>query len=329
MGDKFYLRPVPLNGTEADSKHDVELILPFAKKKYLLSSRSALDLIYSDRNRNMVLGEDTRERVAPSDVEHWDKRNWTWSLPYYLFSRVEEFSDSADDTGQVRHETLRDYQRNGHLPPVPSFEDRISLPPLTNAPSTSLGEVLRVRRSLPRPQPRRLSLEEFSNILTLGFHRVRELRKRAEISDDPVDLLRSLGSALDIYVSIYNVDGISPGIYYYSVYPHELGKVQEMEEKVLRASMQKALAGQSAPTTAAATVTMIADFERYQWRYRHERALRNLYVDTGIVAGQLLLAVTSFQKQVHITPAARDSEALSLFQSSPERHQLLYNLSFA
>jgi hypothetical protein len=72
---------------------------------------------------------------------------------------------------------------------------------------------------------------------------------------------------------------------------------------------------------------LIADFERYQWRYRHEGALCTLYLNAGQIINEILLLTTLFNFKTHVSPAIRDSQALSLVGLKKDRHQVLYILS--
>lgn len=68
----------------------------------------------------------------------------------------------------------------------------------------------------------------------------------------------------------------------------------------MREVMQRCLIGHEGPASAACTLILSVEFERYQWRYRHERALRNLYVETGRIAHHLLLQATAHGLGTHI-----------------------------
>ncbi|GHE78089.1 hypothetical protein GCM10018785_52880 [Streptomyces longispororuber] len=101
----------------------------------------------------------------------------------------------------------------------------------------------------------------------------------------------------------------------------------DADADALRRRMSAILVGQPAPLSAAATVLLVADFERYQWRYRHERALRHLWLDAAHAMGYLLLSATALEKSTHISPAARDSAANACLGLSDARHQVMYCLS--
>jgi nitroreductase len=55
-----------------------------------------------------------------------------------------------------------------------------------------------------------------------------------------------------------------------------------------------------------------ADFERYQWRYRHSRALRNILMDLASLAHRLILATTALEHDNFLSPAIADQEAEEL-----------------
>jgi SagB-type dehydrogenase family enzyme len=329
-----HLRAVPPGATGYTEDTSVELVQPFSRRRMRLSRSAALDLIYGGRDGPAAAA--TREADPPPDAaSHWNERNWSWSLPYYLFSRGVRFADADDDgSWTVRRAILTEYAQHSS-PPTPTACTGNRLPLPRPAPdserSAGLGEVLSRRRSMLRPPQRALELDDFGHLLWTGLHRVRHSLAIAERhSKDIASVLISLGSAFDFYVVAYDVTSLSPGVYRYLPLGHHLVCVRSIPDATqLRRDMRQVLIGQPAPLTAAATLAIVVDFERYQWRYRHERALRLLYVAAGQIMGHLVVAATACQKRTQLTPAADDYTACGLFELDPARHQLLYSLNLS
>jgi SagB-type dehydrogenase family enzyme len=338
-----YLRPVPPAADDFRQGVPLELVQPQSGRRMSLSRSAALDLVYhADDGRTARAVAEPR----PPDPRgaHWVARNWTWSLPLYLFSRGVAFADEKDghDAG-IRREVLGGYLRHSR-PPAPQAPDgpRLPLPVPSESPGAlarSLGDVLASRRSVPRPGARPLPLSELGDLLWAALPRLRDsLAVAQDYERDPVALLTSLGCAFDLYLVAYDVTGLDPGVYRYLPVEHELigrpldgapGPEPATDTAALRELMRRVLIGQPAPLTAAASVCVVAEFERYQWRYRHERALRLLYIDAGRVMAYLQGTATAFGKSTHITPAARDSRAAEFFGYDPASRQLLYSLSLS
>jgi nitroreductase len=79
--------------------------------------------------------------------------------------------------------------------------------------------------------------------------------------------------------------------------------------------------------TAAWTLGMVADFPRYQWRYRHEHGLRRLYMESGVIGQELVVLAMSYGLSTLVTPAQRDRLYLDLHQLSPDRYAPVYTLT--
>jgi nitroreductase len=89
----------------------------------------------------------------------------------------------------------------------------------------------------------------------------------------------------------------------------------------------EALYGQSAPKTAAFSVAFVFDLARYCWIYRHERALRNLFVEVGRIAQYLIIAGEQLGWSALPTPAIADSKMANLLGCGSERFYPAYTLT--
>lgn len=163
------------------------------------------------------------------------------------------------------------------------------------------------------------------HVLHYGTSKIRECRRHSS-NEDPHSLLISVGAAFDIYVLVYSVEGLTPGAYLYEL---EWDALSPKRSGDLRESARAALAGQPDPTNAAATVLLVADFDRYQWRYRHERALRNLYLECGRLMQPLILVATALGLQTGITPAIRDQLVGALVALDLGNWQALHSLTIS
>ncbi|MEU6674448.1 nitroreductase family protein [Streptomyces sp. NPDC046925] len=319
----------------------LELVRPGSTRKFALSTTAALEYVY-DGPRRAELGDligesgdapEPDEAPEPDDdggFDLWIERNWSWCAPYYLFSRRSEYADVDDPDGDIRRRVLDAYLADGD-PPRPPHTDAptLHLDHREVSPQLDVGGALAARRSVPRPRRRPFSAAELGWILFTGCAQVRDsLAHQATAAEDPLALLTSFGSALDVYVVAYAVDGLFPGVYRYDVAADGLSPLPgRPDPDALRRRMSAILVGQPAPLSAAATVILAADFERYQWRYRHERALRHLWLDAAHAMGYLLFSATALRKSTHISPAARDSQGNAFLGLSDARHQIMYSLS--
>ena len=87
------------------------------------------------------------------------------------------------------------------------------------------------------------------------------------------------------------------------------------------------LQGMHSPATAAWTLGMVADFPRYQWRYRHEHGLRRLYLESGILGQELVILAMSYGLSTLVTPAQKDRAYLALHDLPEGRYAPIYTFT--
>lgn len=274
--------------------------------------------------RGLLNAQGSNEEPGEEELALWQERGWGLSLPSYAWSRSVLYYDSGPDEYARRSEALDSMlrERPCPMPPAPD-PSAITLPDPDGCDVPSLGDVIAKRRSVGAFKPKNVDQEVLAKLLYHGTSKIRECR-RLSSSEDPQNLLISVGAAFDVYVLVYSVQGLAPGAYRYELEP---GKLSPKRAGNLRESARAALAGQPDPTNAAATVLLVADFDRYQWRYRHERALRNLYLECGRLMQPLVLVATALGLQTGITPAIRDQLVGALLSLEPGNWQALHTLT--
>lgn len=187
----------------------------------------------------------------------------------------------------------------------------------------TLGEALVSRRSVRSYLPRSTPAGALGHLLRAGLATVAENQGR-DGAEDPRELLRSFGTAFDFYVLAYDVDGLEPGAWLVDFTAEELIEVRPGNH---RQAMRDVFYGSPWTLTAGFTLVMVADFEQYQFRYRHERALRNLYIESGHLAQRLLLLGDTHGLGTLVTPAVRDGLIEELLGLDARRQATMYTLT--
>jgi SagB-type dehydrogenase family enzyme len=258
-------------------------------------------------------------------LKSWWTMGWHPSLEYYLWSRERNFIDLADDDGAIRRSRVRELL-NGEGPPPPRVAvdaSGVSLPEPRKLPPTGLGELLTKRKTI-RVFSRTASVgaDKLSSVLKLGLADI-AARRRVDLAD-PLNYLQSHGVAFDFYVVVYAVDGIDAGAYLYDIASNALIPVRLGAH---RDEMVRVLFGMRAPQTAAWTIVFAADFAQYQWRYRHERALRHIYMACGRHAQRLLIIGECLGLGTLPTPATSDRILECLLRFDTPRQAPVYSLT--
>ncbi|MPZ67116.1 MAG: hypothetical protein GEU83_16960 [Pseudonocardiaceae bacterium] len=274
------------------------------------------------------VGADSRDPVEAGDLAQWQDKGWGLSLSYYLWSRRTAFFDDGHDSEPKRAEALQRMLDRADVPTpdLPRRQPALSLSDAGPVGELDVGNALRKRKSVLKPRGEDLARSDLARLLRDGTRRFVGSRRLAENPTALTDLLVSYGSAIDIYVLVYRSPDLKSGVYVLdpqqrALTPMELGDVAE--------GGREALLAHPDPIDAAATIALVADFGRYQWRYRHERAMRNLWIEAGRILQELLISAASLGMQTGITPAVSDSAFLRLLALEATDSQVLHTMTIS
>jgi len=183
-------------------------------------------------------------------------------------------------------------QLGGGPPPVEKPYPEAARTPLPNeaatrvGPARSLAEVVRAYRPAPGfgAQP----------ILFATLGRLLEAANGVTGRGPGGVALRAAPSAGalyagEIYVACERVQGLAPGLYYYSPLSRSLARLREGPQL---AELQAGLEEPGRAQAAAAAVLLTNVFDRYRWRYAN-RGYRYALIDSGHIGENLRLATTS------------------------------------
>jgi SagB-type dehydrogenase family enzyme len=258
-----------------------------------------------------------------SAFRRWWQRGWHPSLSYYLWSRHHTYQDYTDSDGQVRRGLVTRYLEAGPPPPRRSVEgELLPLPAPTPVPDRTVGELLMQRRSVRAYAPVPVTTQCLSDVLAHGLADLRAVRSLPK--DRTLNWLRSHGTAFDFYLVNHAVTDLAEGVYHYDLEAHGLRAVRLGD---FRDRMARILIGMRAPETATWSLVVVADFAQYQWRYRHERALRHLYMSVGRVSQRLIVVGHALGLGSMCTPAACDLDACDLLGIDADRQAPLYTMT--
>lgn len=96
----------------------------------------------------------------------------------------------------------------------------------------------------------------------------------------------------EAYVHANRVGGLSRGFYHYSGAEHSLARIEGADANVRGSDL---LAGQPWGDTAAATIYLVANFPRMNWKYLDPVAYLTTYTEAGHIGQNMLLAATALQ----------------------------------
>ena len=313
-----------------------------SQQRYKVSQSDLLDLLCVTSDESNGLGEkqlsafqrlglicepDKSSDAYDEGIKHWEKHNWQLALGYYCWALREEFLDEGEDYEEIRCGALRKMLAESPVPlPIPiSSNEIVNFGDATPIPcAKTLGNVLKTRVTTQFMNPEdEMSNGVFHGLLLHGFSVSRKYHV-PDIDEHIHNLLHGVGFAFDPFIAVFDVQGLQSGIYYYSISQDALKLIKQGD---FRQEVCRGLIGHQQALTAACTVFLVADFPRFQWRYRHERALRNLYVDVGRMAQYFILVATAYGIKNHITPATVDDLLAGLLNINSDDRQVFYSIT--
>lgn len=263
-----------------------------------------------------------------SAYREWIDRGWEGSLDYYQSTLDKRYADQGTDFLQQQSSALDQYHAATPMPQehYPSNLQWKKLPEPAVAERKTISEILLARRTTLVPEAHALPARDLSAILLEGFRKLASFRV-PEVQADHRQAMVNFGSSLDIYVVVFAIPELESGVYRYNITSHSLGLLTSGD---FREEVQAVLVGQPAPRTAAVTVFYVSEVYRHQWRYRHERALRGLWIDTGKTVNEMLWTLALRDISPPISPAISDDVALKLLGLPVGiDRQVLYAVTFA
>ncbi len=208
------------------------------------------------------------------------------------------------------------------ISPAPLYKvyancNRIELtPPLVK---DGMGKLLLQRRSIRNYLPEDISLQDISHILWCGYG---PTQKRGDF------FFRTSPSAgalypLEVYLFVFNIDSLDPGIYHYSVRDNLLELLIEGD---FSSYLIGAALGQSFVGRGNCCVAISAVFRRNMSKYR-DRGVRYIFLDAGHLAQNMILAAQ--ERGIGSCPVGAffDDEVNRLLGLDGEEESVIYLIS--
>lgn len=128
----------------------------------------------------------------------------------------------------------------------------------------------------------------------------------------------------ECYVGILNVEGLPNGLYHYCAVDHSLERLRDhfsAEEAAYAASNQEWVGD------AACVLFVSAVLKRMAWKYRHDRALRILYMNQGQLGQTFELVCTALRLAPFVTAAIQETHIEDMLGLNGSEEPALYLLA--
>jgi SagB-type dehydrogenase family enzyme len=110
---------------------------------------------------------------------------------------------------------------------------------------------------------------------------------------------------VETYLVVFNVEGLSPGIYHYSVGSHQLVK---RGGPLSSKELVDLLCGQFFAEGISVGIFLVAHFEKAWSKYKHSRSYRDIYLEAGHASQNFLLTATACQLQTWMKAWFNDTQ---------------------
>lgn len=257
-----------------------------------------------------------------------------WDHAYWLHVAPMATAQDADDPhGTSRDSAVAYMLEQSPLPmrlalPAPGSTRRVTCGTSTSEEHDQTFEtllnLLAGRRTRRYFRSSSVSTAQLLRVLIAATEIVRTNRSFEQVRPRPRDVLRSFGCWLEVGVIVFQVEDLEPGLYRFDI---SGGALELLRADVLREKVSQLLWHQPAPLTAAYSVVMFVDFAQAQWRYRHQRALRNVFIELGRIGQSLINAGLREGCGSFCTPAIYESAFAELFGIDPMQLYPAYTIT--
>lgn len=154
-----------------------------------------------------------------------------------------------------------------------------------------------------------LPLDKLSNILfyTFGCHGISSVYKNENGEAFALKKTSPSGGGLhptEAYLLINRVEGLSPGLYHYSVQNHSLELLKDLDAQKVKDLANIFTAGQDYPSNANIVVILTSRYYRNYWKYdQHPHAYKVLLMDAAHLSQTFYLTCTNLKLGAFTTAA--------------------------
>lgn len=311
----------------------LHICLPSLGREFRIGSRVFEALVddFQNANAERHLSASSRKLLdagvicrfdeASTDYEFsdWETEGWSPAIEFFLSSRSTNYYDHGQNFEALRRQVFEDYNLAAHCPTFPKpGDDCVQLPA---SKFIQMEAALLDRSCSERLSNGSVHISSIGSVLQYGHSR--STKNWRPLTDNIDSVFASFGSSIRTLVSVSDCADIDRGTYIYHPDCHLL---EPCDLKLHGRDLYDLTYGHDAPLDAAFVVLLTFHEEMAQWRYRHERALLNVFVELGQISQRLLLSAARVGIKTHITPAIDDTGWKEI--SSDRFGELMYVNSF-
>lgn len=295
----------------------------FAEREYDLDPEESADLVGRLVDDGFLVGRDSAAADLEARAAEWEQYNWDDAVDYYLNVLDFPFADYNDPEGiRQERDRMASYREEEEPPDVyRTYEDAEEVPlpdpdAIDEEPSLSDGLRYALLPGNTHDADRQVDETLLSTLLFYTFGQTGTIS--SEIQGEFITRTSPSGGArhpTEAYVAAFDVDGVEPGLYHYSVKNHALERLAGGDVRDRLEEHVPELVGY--PLSPSFVVLFTAVVERSMWRYREPRTYRVIHHDIGHLMETLRVACNCFDLSSHFNFGFDDSGVESLLPHDP------------
>lgn len=334
---------VPLHGkqfTLKDKRYlslfvDLQKNMPCTKREIIayigdeIKDTNDANCIVKELIDSYIILETSQANPLKEGVRFWLDNGWIDALLLHFCTRDLAYEDDSKALEALLKIEKIDFIKENVVPDCYQHCQTFSLLDDSTCkaiPSKDILTSLLKRHSFKPFIKKSLDLKELSCLLYhANQYTVNNIQYLEKGSQSRKVLFDSAFVALETYViNFCPTKEVLNGLYFYDKKNHALRLIKK---GAFRKEVSKMCIGQSRAGSGVCSFVIVANWNKYQSRYKHSRAYRNLLINTAELAQYYLVLATYYGFNTFITPAMIDNYAAN-FLEVPEGFSPLYVVSF-
>lgn len=284
----------------------------FARGEFDLDGEESANLVDRCVENGFLVDRDSSAARLEERAVEWERYNWSDAADYYLNVLDFPFADYNRPEGiRQERERMAEYREDEEPPgPYRTYDDAaaVELPDpdeVTDEPSLWEGLDYSLLPGNTFDDDRDVDETLLSTLLYYTFGETGTIS--TPIQGEFITRTSPSGGArhpTEAYVAAFEVDGVDPGLYHYSVKSHSL---ERLDDDVRTALEEYAPELVGYPLSPSFVVLLTAVMERSMWRYREPRTYRVIHHDVGHLLETLRVTCNCFGLSSHFNFGFDDS----------------------
>lgn len=270
----------------------------FASRELHLDEEESAALVDRLVRHDFLVGRGSRPAEVEAAIRDWEEYGWDEAVDYYLTFYEYPFPDHDEGGFRYDRQLMREYLEEQQPPNIyKTYDDAAvhDLPEPSLSEEFSLADGLGYASILDGAAGDESSNVDEGILSTLLYYTFGEIEHLGS-EDSPLASYRRTSPSggarhpVEAYVAALDVDGVSTGLYHYSVKDHALEVIPTEDVEGRLSEYVPEIRGR--PLDSSFVVLCTAKVDRSMWRYREPRTYTVVHNDFGHLVETLRILST-------------------------------------